>query len=173
MKYTLTFALLLSSTIFFGQKKTTEEPAIFVDSTQVANKTIQYMDPHEIESVNVDKKEVSINGKLYHGQIHITSKNPTKYDFITLDQIKSEFTNIKTNEIIYMINGEFVKEDVKVIVLDRNYILKVEVTNSNDFYNLRESDFKFDIINIILKTKENLDAKNNIILRGHQASGIK
>ena len=72
-----------------------------------------------------------------------------------------------------MINGEFVKEDVKVIVLDRNYILKVDVTNSNDFYNLRESNTKFDIINILGKTKENLDAKNNIILRGHQAIGIK
>ena len=173
MKYTLTFALLLSTTLFFGQKKTTEEPAIFVDSTQVATKMMQYMDPNEIESVNVDKKDVSINGKLYHGQIYITSKNPTKYNFITLDQIKSEFTKIKSSEIIYMINGEFIKEDLKALVLDRNYILKVEVTNSNDFYNLRESNIKFDIINIILKTKENLDAKNNIILRGHQASGIK
>ena len=173
MKYTLTFALLLSTTLFFGQKKTTEEPAIFVDSTQVATKMMQYMDPNEIESVNVDKKDVSINGKLYHGQIYITSKNPTKYNFITLDQIKSEFTKIKSSEIIYMINGEFIKEDLKALVLDRNYILKVEVTNSNDFYNLRESNIKFDIINIILKTKENLDAKNNIILRGHESIGIK
>ena len=173
MKYTLTFVLLLSSTLFFGQKKTTEEPAIFLDSTQVANNMMQYIDPNEIESVNVDKKDVWINGKLYHGQIYITSKNPTKYNFITLDQIKSEFTKIKSSEIIYMINGEFIKEDLKALVLDRNYILKVEVTNSNDFYNLRESDIKFDIINIILKTKENLDAKNNIILRGHQAIGIK
>ena len=173
MKYTLTFALLLSSTLFFGQKKRNEEPAIFLDSTQVATKMMQYMDPNEIESVNVDKKDVPINGKLYHGQIYITSKNPTKYNFITLDQIKSEFTKIKSSEIIYMINGEFIKEDLKALVLDRNYILKVEVTNSNDFYNLRESNIKFDIINIILKTKENLDAKNNIILRGHESIGIK
>ena len=58
MKYTLTFVLLLSSTLFFGQKKTTEEPAIFLDSTQVANNMMQYIDPNEIESVNVDKKDV-------------------------------------------------------------------------------------------------------------------
>ena len=72
-----------------------------------------------------------------------------------------------------MINGDFIKEDLKAILLDRNYILKVEVTNSNDFYNLRESNTKFDIINILGKTKENLDAKNNIILRGHEAIGVK
>ena len=73
------------------------------------------MDPNEIESVNVDKKSVTINGKLYHGQIHITTKNPTKYDFISLDQIKSEFTKIKSNDVIYMINGDFIKEDQKAI----------------------------------------------------------
>ena len=173
MKCILSFALLLFTTLFFGQKKTHEEPAIFIDSSQVATKTMQYMDPNEIESVNVDKKSVTINGKLYHGQIHITTKNPTKYDFISLDQIKSEFTKIKSNDVIYMINGDFIKEDQKAILLDRNYILEVEVTNSNDFYNLRESNTKFDIINILGKTKENLDAKNNIILRGHEAIGVK
>ena len=110
---------------------------------------------------------------MYHGQIHITTKNPTKYDFISLDQIKSEFTKIKSNDVIYMINGDFIKEDQKAILLDRNYILEVEVTNSNDFYNLRERNTKFDIINILGKTKENLDAKNNIILRGHEAIGVK
>lgn len=39
-----------------------------------------------------------------------------------------------------MINGEFIKDDINAILLDRNYILKVEVTNSQDFYNLKKSD---------------------------------
>jgi hypothetical protein len=41
-----------------------------------------------------------------------------------------------------MINGEFIKEDID-FKLDRNYILKVEVTNSDAFFNLSE---KSDII---------------------------
>jgi hypothetical protein len=32
---------------------------------------------------------------------------------------------------------------------------------------------KFDIINILGKTKENLENKNKILLRGHEAIGIK
>jgi hypothetical protein len=52
-----------------------------------------------------------------------------------------------------MVNGEFIKENIDTFKLDRNYILKVEVTNSDAFYNLRKSKSKFDIINILGKTK--------------------
>jgi hypothetical protein len=39
-----------------------------------------------------------------------------------------------------MVNGEFIKENIDTFKLDRNYILKVEVTNSDAFYNLRKSE---------------------------------
>jgi hypothetical protein len=72
-----------------------------------------------------------------------------------------------------MINGTFIKDDIETFKLDRNYILKVEVTNSEAFYNFRKSNTKFDIINILGKTKENLENKNKILIKGHQAIGIK
>jgi glutaredoxin-related protein len=134
---------------------------------------LEYFDPNEIESINVVKKDTIINGVLYRGQINITSKNPKKYDFISLKQIKAEFTKIKSNDVIYMVNGAFIKDNIETFKLDRNYILEVEVTNSEAFYNLRKSDTKFDIINILGKTKENLENKNKILIRGHEAIGIK
>jgi hypothetical protein len=173
MKCILTFSLFFFTTLFFGQSTKNEEPAVFLDSTLVARNTIEYIDQNEIESVNVIKKDTTINEVLYHGQLYITSKNPKKYDFIGLEQIKSEFSKIKSNDVIYMVNGVFIKDNIETFKLDRNYILKVEVTNSNVFYNLRKSDTNFDIINILGKTKENLDHKNKILLRGHEAIGIK
>lgn len=173
MKCILTFYTLFFTVLFFGQNSNTETPAIFLDSTLIATKMIEYIEPNEIESVNVIKRDTTINGVLYRGQIHITSKNPKRYDFISLDQIKSELTKIKSNDVIYMVNGEFIKENIETFKLDRNYILKVEVTNSETFYNLRKSDTKFDIINILGKTKENLENKNKNSLRGHEAIGIK
>lgn len=173
MKCILTFSILLFTTLFFGQNNNTETPAIFLDSTLIATKMIEYIDPIEIGSINVVKKDTTINGVLSRGQIHITSKNPKKYDFISLDQIKSEFTKIISNDVIYLVNGEFIKDNIETFKLDRNYILKVDVTNSETFYNLRKSDAKFDIINILGKTKENLENKNKILLRGHEAIGVK
>ena len=173
MKCLLTFYTLFFTTIFFGQNNKTEEPAVFIDLKLVPSNTIEYVDPNEIESINVVKKDTTVNGVLYRGQINITSKNPKKYDFISLEQIKSEFTKIKSNDVIYLVNGTFIKDNIDSFKLDRNYILEVEVTNSESFYNLRKSDTKFDIINILGKTKENLDNKNKILLRGHEAIGIK
>lgn len=173
MKSLLTFYTLFFTTLFFAQNNKTEKPAVFVDSKLVGMNLLEYFDPNEIESINVVKKDTTINGLLYHGKLYITSKNPKKYDFISLDQIKSEFTKIKSNDVIYMVNGAFIKDNVKTFKLDRNYILEVKVTNSEEFYNLRKSDTKFDIINILGKTKENLENKNKILLRGHEAIGIK
>lgn len=173
MKCLLTFSILFFTTIFFGQNNKTEKPAVFVDSKLVPVNLLEYLDPNEIESINVVKKDSTINGILYRGQINITSKNPKKYDFISLEQIKSEFTKIKSNDVIYMVNGAFLKDNIETFKLDRNYILKVEVTNSEEFYNLKESNTKFDIINILGKTKENLENKNKILLRGHEAIGVK
>ncbi|TDD77589.1 hypothetical protein [Flavobacterium caseinilyticum] len=173
MKCLLSFYTLLFTTIFFGQNNKTEEPAVFIDSNLIARNAIEYINQNEIESVNVVKKDTIINAVLFRGQLFITSKNPNKYDFIGLEQIKSEFTKIKSNDIIYMVNGALIKDNIDTFKLDRNYILEVEVTNTEAFYNLRKSDTKFDIINILGKTKENLDNKNKIMLRGHEAIGIK
>jgi hypothetical protein len=173
MKFILTVSILFFTTLFFGQNDKIEQPAMFFDSKLVSSASMQSIDPNEIESVNVIKKDTIINGILYRGQINITSKNPKKYDFISLEQIKSEFTKIKSNDVIYMVNGAFIKDNIDTFKLDRNYILEVQVTNSEVFYNLRKSDTKFDIINILGKTKENLENKNKILLRGHEAIGIK
>jgi hypothetical protein len=173
MKCILTLSLLFLTTLFFGQNNETEQPAMLFDSTLVATNTMNYIDQNEIKSVNVIKKDTTINGIVYHGQIYVTSKNPKKYDFISLDQIKSEFTKIKSNDVIYIVNGSLIKDNIETFKLDRNYILTVEVTNSEAFYNLRKSDTKFDIINILGKTKENLDAKNKTLLRGQEVIGVK
>jgi galactitol-specific phosphotransferase system IIB component len=173
MKCLLTFSILFFTTIFFGQNDKIEEPAMFFDSNLLSTNSMEYIDPNKIESINIIKKDTTINGVLYRGQINITSKNPKKYDFISLEQIKSEFTKIKSNDVIYMVNRAFITDNIETFKLDRNYILEVEVTNSEEFYNLRKSNAKFDIINILGKTKENLENKNKILLRGHEAIGVK
>ncbi|MDZ4330383.1 MAG: hypothetical protein U0945_07345, partial [Flavobacterium sp.] len=121
MKFILTVSILFFTTLFFGQNDKIEQPAMFFDSKLVSSASMQSIDPNEIESVNVIKKDTIINGILYRGQINITSKNPKKYDFISLEQIKSEFTKIKSNDVIYMVNGAFIKDNIDTFKLDRNY----------------------------------------------------
>ena len=173
MKSLFILYTLFFTTLFFGQNNKTEEPAVFIDSNLIARNAIEYINQNEIESVNVVKKDTIINAVLFRGQLYITSKNPKKYDFLTLEKIKNEFTKIKSNDVVYMVNGAFIKDNIDTFKLDRNYIFAVEVTNSEVFYNLKKGDIKFDIINILGKTKENLENKNKILIRGHEGIGIK
>ncbi|NGY38227.1 hypothetical protein FQU23_011975 [Flavobacterium sp. XN-5] len=173
MKLFLTLALLFITALFFGQNNKIKEAAIFLDSAFISGETMKYFNPDELESVNVIKNDTVINNISYVGQIYITSKNPKKYAFISLEQVKSQFTKIKNNDAIYMINGAFIKDNYNTFKIDKNYILKVEITNSTEFYNLRNNAFKFNIINILVKTNENLDNENKIILRGYEAIGTK
>ncbi len=168
MKYILTIFLLSTTTLFFGQITKSEDAAIFLDLKVVSKNTVEYIDPNDIESVNIIKNDTLIDNVLYQGQLFISLKKSKKYDFLTLKQIKSEFTKIKSNKGIYVVNGAFIKNNIETFKLDRNYILEVEVTNSEAFYNLRKSDTKFDIINILGKTKENLEKSTQVILRGQE-----
>ena len=173
MKCIITCSLLFFTSLFFGQKNKINDPAVFFDTKLISMKTLEFLDQDKIETINVIKKDTTIHTISYHGQLYITSKNPEQYDFISLEEIKADFTKIKSNYVVYMINGKFIKENIEIIKLDRNYILDVEVSYSTDFSNLRNSDTKFGIINILMKTKVNLNSKNKILLRGHEAIGVK
>jgi hypothetical protein len=173
MKCIVTCSLLFFTSLFFGQKNKISDPAVFFDAKLISMKTLEFLDPNKIETINIIKKDTTINTISYRGQLYITSKNPEQYDFISLEEIKADFTKIKSNDVVYMINGKFIKENIEIIKLDRNYILDVEVSYSNDFSNLRKSDTKFGIINILMKTKVNLNSKNKILIRGNEEIGIK
>ena len=94
---------------------------------------MKYLNPIDIESINSIKKDTVINNSRYSGQIYIRSNDHKKHIFLSLEQIKYDYTTVKKTAVIYMINGEFIKEDIDTFKLDSNYILKVKVTNSDAF----------------------------------------
>lgn len=155
------------------KKNKISDPAVFFDAKLISMKTLEFLDPDKIETINIIKKDTTINTITFRGQLHITSKDPDQYDFISLEEIKADFTKIKSNDVVYMINGKFIKENIEIIKLDRNYILDVEVSYSTDFSNLRKSNTNFEIINILMKTKVNLNSKNKILLRGQEVIGLQ
>ena len=56
MKSLFILYTLFLTTLFFGQNTKTEEPAVFIDSNLIARNAIEYINPNEIESVNVIKR---------------------------------------------------------------------------------------------------------------------
>lgn len=81
MKFILTLCFLFLSTLFFGQIKKSEEPAIFVDSVLVGTHSMEYIDPNDIESINVIKKNATIND--VHIMVKFTSLQKTPRNIIS------------------------------------------------------------------------------------------
>lgn len=154
------FALNLSA-----QTKKVADPAFFFDGKLVSQQTIAYIEPDLIATVNVIKRDTVINNVLFEGQLFIQSKNPKQFDFVTLEQIKNEYTKVKTKSVGYAINGEIIKDGIETLQLNRNYILEVITTNTTEFYNLGSGEIQSDIIHILGKTAKNIKDKREQILR--------
>ena len=173
MKNILSFLALLFSTLIFGQKMKSNDPAVIFDNKLITIKSMEFLNPDKISTVNVIKRDTIIQQTTYKNQIHIISNAPESFDFLSLEKIKSEFTKVKSNDVVYMVNGTFIKDNVANLKLERSYILDVKVSYSNDFSNLQLSNSKFAIITILMKTKLNVKNKNKILIKGEDVIAIK
>jgi hypothetical protein len=70
---------------------------------------MKYLNPNDIESINSIKR-TRLKQQLLFRTDTIRSKIINTF-FLTLEQIKSEYTKVKKN-VIYMVNGEFIKENI-------------------------------------------------------------
>jgi hypothetical protein len=173
MKNFLSFLALIFSTLIFGQKIKSNDPAVIFDNKLITIKSMEFLDPDWISNLNVIKRDTIIQQTIYKNQIHITSNAPESFDFLSLEEIKSEFTKVKSNDVVYMVNGTFIKDNVAALKLERNYILDVKVSYSNDFSNLQLSNSKFAIIAVLMKTKLNIKNKNKVLIKGDDVIAIK
>ncbi|RDI57678.1 hypothetical protein [Flavobacterium glaciei] len=165
MKYLSYWLVVLFGINLSAQTKKVADPAYFFDGKLVSQQTIAYIEPELIATVNVIKRDTVINNLRFEGQLFIQSKNPKQFDFITLEQIKNEYTKVKTKSVGYAINGEIIKDGIETLQLNRNYILEVITTNTTAFYNLSSGEIQSDIIHILGKTAKNIKDKKEQVLK--------
>lgn len=140
--------------------------AVLLDSVLVHPNIMTYLNPNEIEKINVVKGTVIISGEKYNGQILITTKKPKDIHLISLEEIKHKFTKSKKQHSIFMINGQFIKNEIETIKIDERFIHNVNLLDSDYFENLKNQKINVDIVSITTKKPENLKPK--IILRGNE-----
>lgn len=146
---------------------TKKETAYFIDSVFVHSNILKTLDSQIVKSINVVKKDTIINKKAYSGKIYITTKNPIQHNFLTLEQIKTSFTDYTAPTTIYILDNKLITDAIETYNIDRNYILKVDGKNTNYFESLKDNNLNIDIITILTKTKENIEReKTKIILKG-------
>ena len=141
-----------------------KNPAYFVNGMQVGDKTALTLNPNKIESINIEKENLELNGKEYFGKINITTKENYKPNFITLEKLAEKYLSTETNPRIFQIDDTIIDQNENEYLVDENYILKIELTKiKNPKLN---SDVNF--IKLVTKTPENIKKANQIMIRGNE-----
>ncbi len=188
MFFIATILLTINS---FGQKLTGEIPGVKMTSQEIQSKNdtiikvvyknednkklvcflngkitnesiLRSINPDEIETLNIEKENIEIENVKYYGKLYVVTKSTYKPKFISLNNLKLKYTNLKENSTIFKIDNEIINADYGNYLVDENYILKIIIEK---FENKIEK-LNVNFVCLITKTEENIKKSKEIILRG-------
>jgi len=136
-------------------------PAIFFNGKLVSYSLLSTINPENITSVNVVKKDTIIDSVKYFGKIMIQGKTPSKYNYMSLSEFKSKYVSSSENVPVFQIDGTIVDDNYDSYLIDEKNILRVVVTPVDN----PKQKIKIDFINLLTKSNKNIEESNQIILR--------
>ena len=136
-------------------------PAIFFNGKLVSYSLLSTINPENITSVNVVKKDTLIDSVKYFGKIMIQGKTPSKYNYMSLSEFKSKYISSSENVPVFQIDGTIVDDNYDSYLIDEKNILRVIVTPVDN----PKQKIKIDFINLLTKSTKNIEESNQIILR--------
>ena len=161
MKFILIISFLVLSSIVFGQIKNKEtEYTWLLDSVKI-NVSKDFFDPAIIDVIKIIEDSATQNRKGY-----LKSKESKKYKFISLYDAANLNKISYSTPAIFMVNNDFLKDDISSYRIDSFYILKVEIIKANELISLRELNSSLTIIRIKTKTPENIEEEERIRING-------
>ncbi|MFP5040992.1 hypothetical protein [Parasediminibacterium sp. JCM 36343] len=140
---------------------TKPNPLYFVNGQLVSGYGLGSLDPKLIDSIDVKHKDTIIDKKPYYGEIVITTKKEYVPKWITYNEIKLKYTNLKKEATLFMVDNNIVDENYKKCAVDENYILKIEASKIEN----KAEGLNLNIIRLITKTEENIRKSKEIMIR--------
>ena len=153
---------------YINKIESNRKPAYFINGKLTNESVLKTLNPSVIATVNVDKSNIEIENVNYDGKLYIVTKSTYKPKLISLNNLKLKYTSIKENSTIFKIDNEIINADYGNYVVDENYILKINVEKFEN----SEERLKFNIVNLITKTEENIKKSKEIIIRGKDEFAI-
>ena len=153
---------------YLNKIESNRKPAYFINGELTNESVLKTLNPSIIATVNVEKGNIEIENVNYDGKLYIVTKSTYKTKLISLSNLKLKYTSIKENSTIFKIDNEIINADYGNYVVDENYILKINVEKFEN----SEEKLKFNIVNLITKTEENIKKSKEIIIRGKDEFAI-
>lgn len=139
-------------------------PLYTLNGQQISLSTLNTINPKIIDSINVEKKEIKLNGTTYYGKVSIKMEGGYRPQFVSLNNLKLKYTQIKNEPVIFMLDNEFIKEDYDQYIVDQNYILKIIV----DKIDMPDNKLQINVIRLLTRNEENIRKSKEIHIRGSE-----
>jgi hypothetical protein len=141
-------------------------PAYYLNGQFVNETILKTLNPKAIDDIRVEKKEIKVETQKYYGQIFISTKGDYRPILVSLNDLKSKYTNLKNTPTIFMIDNEIINGDYDKCLVDENYLLRISIEKIEN----RKEKLHFNLIQILTKTEENIKKSKEIRIRGLQFS---
>lgn len=151
----------LPQVIYKNLQDNQSSPAWFVDGKEVGETAMKILDPEQIASINVSKKEETM-GKIFpHGKVSIRMKEGYRPRFISLNALKSKYTNIKDSPVLFMMENDIVRGDYDRNMVDECHLLQIIV----DKVEVKSGNLDFYLVRLLTRTPENIKKSKEIRIR--------
>lgn len=144
--------------------KNERQPVYVLNGQQISVNTLKTINPQIIDSINVERKEIKLNGTTYYGKLSIKMKAGYRPQFVSLNNLKIQYTQIKNEPALFMIDNEFIKEDYDQCIVDQKYILKIIV----DKIDIPDNKIQINVIRLLTRNEENIRKSKEIKIRGSE-----
>src|SRR5690606_30316487 len=151
--------------VSYQQKPADKNFALIINGELIPHFDIATLDINVLGTFNVKKTDTVINGHTYNASILITTKDGYTPDYITLNDLKRKYTDVKTGPVIFMINDRTINENYDKVTVDEKYIQKIAISTIQN----PEEDINVNLIRLTPGTKENIKKSEESMIRGGSA----
>jgi hypothetical protein len=148
--------------VSYVHSDTSESPAYYLNGHFVNETLLKTLNPKVIEDIKVNNKEIEEDSQKYYGQIFIKTKADYTPKLISLNDLKSKYTNLKSAPTIFMIDNEIINGDYDKCIVDENYLLNISIEKID----IGKEKLHFSFIQILTKKDENIKKSKEIRIRG-------
>ncbi len=143
---------------YVGQKLA----GIFVNDTFIGSQeAVSFINSDKIEAIAIEKGEFEMNGTKYYGKIFITMKPDYDPAFLTLEELSAKYLTLDNNPVIYQIDTTIIDDPNNQILMDENFILKMELKKVKTSGKHTE----INLIRLTTKTPENIKKANETLIK--------
>lgn len=175
MKHIIAFSFLLIATSTYGQTPKSDStikviyaeghqkyknPAWFINGNFIAN-PVSILNPKMIEDISIIKRDSTIEGNTYNGQLYIRTKNAYQPALISLTALKNKYTKLGKQAVVFMIDGNIINEDYDKFLVDEDYILQIIVDKIKN----EKEGIDLKLLKILTKSEENIKKSKEVKIR--------